>query len=67
MKNEPSTEEVAILIDGNKSPIDADLKDNKSEIDDKVIVVVDVHVSAKLLQNWAMMPWDNIYIAALSW
>ncbi len=29
MKKEPSTEEVAILIDGNKSPIDADLKDNK--------------------------------------
>jgi hypothetical protein len=28
MTNEPSTEEVAILIDGNKSPIDADLKDN---------------------------------------
>jgi hypothetical protein len=29
MKNEPSTEEVAILIDGNKSSIDAYLKDNK--------------------------------------
>jgi hypothetical protein len=29
MKNEPSTEEVVILIDGKKSSIDADLKDNK--------------------------------------
>lgn len=28
-------------------------------IDNKVMVVVDVHVSAKLLQNWAMMPWNN--------
>jgi len=31
-------------------------------IDNKVIVVVDVHVSAKLLQNWAMMPWNNVRV-----
>jgi len=24
--------------------------------------VVDVHVSAKLLQNWAMMPWNNVRV-----